>query len=74
MPIVLLLQVMGGWDRWGVVDLFRVWVGGGHGGGHHLIVFVFFLMLLYFVVSHSKSLYLGGWKMTAVMSVSLFFL
>ena len=22
MPIVLLLQMMGGWDRWGVVDLY----------------------------------------------------
>ena len=28
MPIVLLLQMMGGWGRWGVVDLIRVWVGG----------------------------------------------
>ena len=36
MPIVLLLQIMGGWDRWrGVVDIYiRVWVGGmGQGVG-----------------------------------------
>ena len=28
MSIVLLLQMMGGWDRWGVVNLYRG-VGGG---------------------------------------------
>ena len=42
MSIVLLLQMMGGWDRWGVVDLYKG-VGGGTGGGYHLIVFVLFL-------------------------------
>ena len=28
MPIVLLLQMMGGWDRWGWLIYIRVWVGG----------------------------------------------
>ena len=42
MSIVLLLQIMGGWDRWGMVDSCYG-VGGETGGGYHLIVFVFFL-------------------------------
>ena len=36
--IVLLLWMMGGWDRWGVVDSYQG-VGGGTGGGYYLIVF-----------------------------------
>ena len=46
MSIVLLLQIMRGWDRWGagVVPLHQC-VGGGTGTGYHLIVFVFFLCL-----------------------------
>ena len=36
--IVLLLRMMGGWNRWGVVDLYQG-VGGGTGGGYYLIVF-----------------------------------
>ena len=72
--IVLLLQMMGGWDRWGVVVLYQG-LGGGTGGGYNLIFFAFFfLVLLYFVASCSQSLYLGGQKMMAVVSVSLFFL
>ena len=38
--IVLLLWMMGGWDRWGVVDSNQG-VGGGTGGRYYLIVFVF---------------------------------
>ena len=30
--------MMGGWDRWGVVDSYQG-VGGGTGGGYYLIVF-----------------------------------
>ena len=40
MSIVFLLQMMEGWDRWGVVDLYCD-VSGGRRGGYHLIVFVF---------------------------------
>ena len=38
MSIVLLLQMMGGWNKWGC------WInimGGATGGGYHVIVFVF---------------------------------
>ena len=56
MSIVLLLQMMGGWDRCRVVDLY-CGVGGGTGGWYHLIVFVFSCA---FVASRSQSLYLGG--------------
>ena len=35
--IVLLLWMMGGWDRWGVVDSYQG-VGEGTGGGYYLIV------------------------------------
>ena len=51
--IVLLLQIMGGWDMWGVVHLYYG-VGGGRGGGYHLMVFVFFFcfyILLSYVLS-----------------------
>ena len=40
MSIVLLLGMMGGWDRWGVVDLYQC-VGEGTWSRYHLIVFVF---------------------------------
>ena len=59
MSIVFLLQMMEGWDRWGVVDLYYG-VDGGTGGGYHLIVFVFFLVLWYFIALRSHSLHLGG--------------
>ena len=59
MSIVLLLQMMGGWDRWGGGSCFLVGCGwGGGGGGYHLAVFVF-LILLHFVLSRSQSLCLG---------------
>ena len=35
--------MMGGWDRWGVVDSYQR-VGGGTGGGYYLIVFLFVLL------------------------------
>ena len=38
MSIVLLLQMMEGWDKWGVIDLY-LGMGGGKGGGYHPIVF-----------------------------------
>ena len=41
MFIVLLLQMMGEWDRWEVVELYQG-VGGGTGGRYNFIVFVFF--------------------------------
>ena len=61
MPFVLLLQMMGGWDRWGLVDLYYG-LGGGTGGGIILYLFFVFLylVLLYLIVSCSQSLYLGG--------------
>ena len=38
--------MVGGWDRWGVVDLYQG-VSGGTGGGYYLIVFFcFFLFVL----------------------------
>ena len=54
----------GGW-----LIYIRVWVG-----GQGVSIIYFFLVRLYFVTSCSQSLYLGGWKMVAVVSVSLFFL
>ena len=53
MSVVLLLQMMGGWDRWGVVDLY-LGVGGTTVAGYHLIIFVFlvcFCILLLHVLS-----------------------
>ena len=44
MSIVLLLQMMGGWDRWRVVDL-QQGVKGETGGGYYLVVIVFFVCL-----------------------------
>ena len=51
MPIVLLLQMMGGWDGWGMIDLY--WgVGGGTGGRYHLVfVLCFCILLLEFLSS-----------------------
>ena len=58
--IVLLFQMMRGWDRLaGWLIYIKVWV---RGQGVVIILqfcFVFFLVL-YFVVSRSQSLYLGG--------------
>ena len=59
MSVVLLLQVLRGWDRWGgggVVHLNQG-VGGETGGWYHLIVFFLILVPLYFVVSGSQSLF-----------------
>ena len=68
---VFSLQILGGWNRWGVVDL--CWgVGGGWGGW--LPSYSFFSCVFVFVSSRSGSLYLGDWSMMAVVSVSLFFL
>ena len=51
MSIVLLLQVMGEWDRWGLIDLYEGVVG-GTGGGHNLICFFLgFCILLLLVLS-----------------------
>ena len=61
MLIVLLLQMVGRWDRWGVVDLEQG-VGGETGSGYYLVVFVvvvfviFSLVLLFFVLSCLLSL------------------
>ena len=47
MVIVLLLQVMGGWEGWGVVHLSQG-LGGGTGGGYIFSIFcsVFVLLLI----------------------------
>ena len=44
--------MMGGWDRWGVVDLYQG-VGWGRGGGYYLIVcfFIFLFVLSSFGLS-----------------------
>ena len=55
MSIVLLLQMMSGWDSWGKVDLYQR-VGEGTGGGHNLIVF-FTCAFVSFVLSCPKSLF-----------------
>ena len=61
MPIVLLLQLMGGWSRMGV---FYIYSGGGGGARGwvssysfcvFLLFLLFFLMFLYFFVSSSQS-------------------
>ena len=53
-PVVLLLWMMGGWDRWRVVDSYQG-ESGATGGGYYLIVFFFicafvfwFLMCCFF--------------------------
>ena len=45
--IILLLWMMGGWDRWGVVASYQG-LGGGTGGGYYLLVS--FLCLFLFVL------------------------
>ena len=40
MSIELSLQMMGGWDRWEMVDFYQG-VGGGTGRGYHFTDFVF---------------------------------
>ena len=45
--IILLLWMMGGWDRWGVVASYQG-LGGGTGGGYYLLVC--FLCLFLFVL------------------------
>ena len=62
MIIVLFLQIMGGWEGWGWFIDVRVWVGGQ--GGHH----IFYFFVLFFVLL----LFLHGWYMILVVSVSLF--
>ena len=42
MVIVVLLQVMGGWEGWGWFIYLRVWVG-GQGVGIFFLFFVLFL-------------------------------
>ena len=54
--IVLLLSMMGEWDRWGVADSCQG-VGGGIEGGYYLIVFFYlffvsFCLLVSHVLSH----------------------
>ena len=48
--------MMGGWDRWGVVDSYQG-VGGGTGGGYYLIVFFYLCFCL--LVSHVLFLFLN---------------
>ena len=61
MPIVLLLQMMGAWDRWGVVaGWFITGCGKRDGSGYYLVVFVFIFfspVLLPFVLSCPLSLF-----------------
>ena len=59
MPIVLLLQMVGEWDRWEWLIFISVWVG-GTGVCVSPYKFCFFLVLLYFVLLYSQSHYLGG--------------
>ena len=50
MLIVLLLQMVGRWDRWGVVDLEQG-VGGETGSGYYLVVFVVVVFVIFFTCS-----------------------
>ena len=59
MFIVLLLQMMGGWVRWGVVDLSQGWEE-GTGGGYYLAVsalFFFFNLCFCPLFSHVLCLF-----------------
>ena len=72
MSIVLLLQVMREWDRWGWLIYIRVWAG-GQGVG---IILEFLLISCTFVfcsLTFSVSLFRWLESMMAVMSVFLFF-
>ena len=60
MSIVLLLQMMRGWDRWGLLIYIRVWVGEGGQGVGIILYFLHLSCALYFFVWYSQSLYLGG--------------
>ena len=75
MPIVLLLQMMGGWDRCGLVDLYYG-LGGGDRGWYHLIfVFCFSLSRAFVFNCLMFSVPLFRWlEHVAVVSVSFFFL
>ena len=73
MSIVLLLQITGGMGEVGGGS-FILGCGWGYRGWVSSYSFCFFLMLLHLVVSRSQSLYLAGWNMIAVVSVSLLFL
>ena len=67
---IVLLQMMGEWDKWRVVHLYQG-VGGGTGGGYHLIVF--FLVFLFSNFRRRQSLYLRDQGMMDIVSVSLLF-
>ena len=71
--IVLLLWMMGGWDRWGEGVDSHQGVRGGTGGGYYLIVFCFFF-ICGFVFWSLMSSVLSKWVDydIAVVSVSLF--
>ena len=79
LSIVLLLQMVGGWDRWEEVDLEQG-VGGEEEGGYYLEVLL--LLLLFFfhlwfchLFSHVPCPFvLNDKSMIAVMSVPSFFI
>ena len=54
--IVLLLWMMGGWDRWRVVDSYQG-VSGGAGVGYYLLVFLKNYSSFSLLVSHVLSLF-----------------
>ena len=54
MSIVLLLSMMGVWDRWGMVDSYHGVVE-ETGGGYYLICFFYLCFCL--LVSHALSLF-----------------
>ena len=58
--IVLLLQMMGGWDRLAGCLIYIKFLVRGQGVVIILESVCFFFLVLYFVVSCSQSLYLGG--------------
>ena len=74
--IVLLLQMMGGWDRRGLVDL-KEGVGKGDNGQGLSCSFcscLFLLVLLSFALSCPLSLFLHDWSMVPTVSVSFLFI
>ena len=68
MSIVLSLQILGGWNRWGWLIYIRVWVG----GSGWVPSYSFFSCAFVFVFSHSESLYLDDWSMMAVVCFFVF--